>query len=117
MDVLQRFSRFISVNPTTGCHEWIGARNDRGYGQFSVKRNPLERLACPRGGNKRVRAHRWLWEHVYGKLARGLEIDHKCCNPGCVNLAHLQVVTKAENLALRGRVHMEIPLSQANCAD
>lgn len=104
---IERFESHFTVNPTTGCHEWTRARNKKGYGQFSVRRTPAERACCKRGGNKRVQAHKWVFEYHNGKVAQGLEVDHRCCNPSCVNLAHLQAITKAKNLELRGRVHLE----------
>lgn len=102
---LERFHAHVNVDETTGCYNWCGARNEKGYGQFSVRRSPSEK-ANPRWGNKRVIAHKWLFEVIHGKVESGFEVDHKCCNRSCVNLAHLQKLTKAQNLALRGRVHL-----------
>lgn len=105
MTDLERFQTHVQVDPTTGCHNWKDARNDKGYGQFSVRRSKAERSHCPRGGNKRVQAHKWIFEFYHGQVEKGLEVDHKCCNPSCVNVAHLQALTKAKNLELRGAVH------------
>lgn len=103
---LERFYSHVHVDPMTGCHEWTRCKDEDGYGQFSVRRTVAERARCPRGGNKRVQAHKWLFERVHGKVDRGYEVDHKCCNPGCVNPYHLQAITKAKNLELRGKVHL-----------
>lgn len=102
---LERFYSHVHVD-TSGCHEWKRCKDNDGYGQFSVRRTREERKRCPRGGNKRVQAHKWLYEKVHGKVARGHEVDHKCCNPGCVNISHLQAIPKAKNLELRGKVHL-----------
>lgn len=100
---LKRFYTHVVENETTGCHEWLkGARNKGSYGQFSVRRARTEKRSS-RWGNRRVLAHKWLFETVYGEVERGHEVHHRCCNPKCVNLYHLRETTKAENLALRGK--------------
>jgi hypothetical protein len=42
-------------------------------------------------------SHRVYWERENGPIPEGLQIDHLCRNPGCVNPAHLELVTNAEN--------------------
>lgn len=49
-------------------------------------------------GKKSVRAHRWAWELVNGKIPEGLVIDHLCRNRACVAIDHLRVVTQQENI-------------------
>lgn len=75
-----------------GCWEWVGAksinRNGMAYGNLVVS------------GRAR-RAHRWMYESVYGSIPQGLVLDHLCRNTICVNPAHLEAVTNKENL-LRG---------------
>jgi hypothetical protein len=46
-------------------------------------------------------AHRWSWEKVNGSVPDDLHIDHLCRNRACVNPAHLEPVTRRENI-LRG---------------
>ena len=48
--------------------------------------------------SKLVRAHRWAWELVNGKIPDGKVIDHLCRNRACVALDHLRVVTQQENI-------------------
>lgn len=92
--------------PDTGCWVWKGApTKSGGYGQLGVRE--------PDGTYKMVRAHRWSYEHFVGPIPKGLELDHTCCVapcPGgrcahrlCVNPAHLEPVTHAENVG-RGNV-------------
>ncbi|NDD52474.1 HNH endonuclease [bacterium] len=43
-------------------------------------------------------AHRYSWARVNGPLPPGVQLDHVCRNPRCVNPDHLQIVTQCENL-------------------
>lgn len=104
-DELARFQSHVQVDPITGCHVWKGALNEKGYGQFSIRRTRDEKRNS-RWGNRRVRAAKWLFERVHGKVESGFEVDHGCCNRACVNLDHLRKLTKAQNLELRGHVHL-----------
>ena len=75
----------ILPNAVTGCWEWIGARDSRGYGNVKVE--------------GRVRkAHRVVYERVRGPIASGLECDHRCRVPWCVNPEHIEVVPHVENV-------------------
>ena len=43
-------------------------------------------------------AHRWAYLYFKGPVSAGLEIDHLCCKPRCVNPDHLEAVTPKENV-------------------
>ena len=69
----------------SGCWEWQGAKNNRGYGWFS--------------DGKRMLAHRWSYARYVGPIAAGVEVMHTCDNPPCVNPTHLRVGSHADNMA------------------
>lgn len=87
------------------CWEWLASKHGtyREYGVFSVN-------------GHRTGAHRYSWELHNGPIPEGLDVLHRCDNPGCVNPAHLWLGTHAENMidkANKGRVVIE-PLRGSN---
>lgn len=46
---------------------------------------------------QKVVMHRAIWEVWNGPLPVGMEIDHLCEQPLCINQRHLDAVTHAEN--------------------
>ena len=73
------------VDNGTGCWLWSGALNRQGYGTAF-------------GGRDKRLAHRFMYELHIGPIPTGLELDHLCSQPACVNPAHLEPVTHAENM-------------------
>jgi hypothetical protein len=91
-DNMTRFMSKVAVMPS-GCHEWQAGKFGSGYGNFTVD-----------GGGKV--ATRWIWEQINGPIEDGLQVRHKCDNPPCVNLDHLELGTNADNsrdMVERGR--------------
>ena len=68
-------------------------------------RNNYSRFWLPLVGT--VSAHIWSYEHWVGPVPDGLELDHLCHNRWCVNWAHLEPVTRRENVARSNRYHPE----------
>lgn len=88
-DILRRFhSKYDKTD--YGCWLWTGHLN-MGYGQFFIKR---------KGKTKRFLAHRFSFSLVK-PIPRGMTLDHLCRVRHCVNPAHLEPVSNAENV-LRG---------------
>lgn len=77
------------------CVEFEGYRDAKGYGRVMM-RNP-----------RRVeRAHRVTWTETHGPIPVGMVVRHRCDNPACVRVDHLQLGTKADNnrdMVERGR--------------
>ncbi len=48
--------------------------------------------------NRSDKAHRFAYERLIGPIPAGLEPDHLCATRRCVNPAHLELVTHAENV-------------------
>ena len=65
------------------CIIWAGPLDRAGYGRMSFGRL----------------AHRVTYEASKGPIPAGLELDHLCVVPACVNPDHLEPVTHAENMA------------------
>lgn len=70
-----------------GCWLWHGCADALGYGQ----------VAADGRNNRKVQAHRAVYELMVGPIPDGLHLDHLCCVPACVRPSHLEPVTQAEN--------------------
>lgn len=71
------------------CWNWLGAKDRKGYGAFSTGGR----------GASNTYAHRWSYVALIADIPDGLQLDHLCHNPSCVNPWHLEPVTREENLA------------------
>ena len=67
------------------CYIWTGPVNTKGYGVISFQ------------GRHWV-AHRLAWYLAGREVPPGMELDHLCENKACVNVSHLDPVTRAENM-------------------
>lgn len=80
--------RGVRLDHATGCWEWQGLVDQKGYGLLSTKRRwPFER-----------RAHRHSYETFAGPIPAGLFVLHRCDNPRCCNPEHLFLGTNADNM-------------------
>lgn len=85
----RRIAKFWEkVEKSAGCWFYRGGKTAGGYGVYEF---------CGR----KERAHRVAYEVVVGPIPDGLQLDHLCRVPACVNPSHLEPVTSREN-TMRG---------------
>lgn len=87
-NILDRIMDKVEI--TDACWLWRGTIV-RGYGQVFRARDDDGRI-------RTVRVHREMYRMCVGNIAEGLEIDHLCNHPRCVNPDHLEPVTPQENV-------------------
>lgn len=69
----------------TGCLVFTyGSKRNGKYGR--MRNNGVE-----------TTAHRVVWEHHHGPVPDGMYIRHKCDNPPCVEIEHLEIGTPLDN--------------------
>ena len=87
----KRFWAWVSKDGPSGCWEWRGCKNPKGYGLFrqALPSSDLGRL---------VIAHRFAYELSHGAIPKGLTLDHLCRNRACVRPDHLEPVSLRENI-------------------
>jgi hypothetical protein len=85
--VEERLRRIGWTETESGCWEWAGHLDSNGYGRLldpTVGRTEyLSRIAFR------------LWN---GPITAGLHVRHRCDNPPCMNPAHLELGSHAENM-------------------
>lgn len=85
---MERFRLYVAEPDVFGCTLWTGGVSSNCYGSFWLD-----------GGT--VAAHRVAYEWENGPIPEGLILDHVwdrgCRSTLCVNSAHLEPVTVAEN--------------------
>jgi hypothetical protein len=74
----------IVIDPATGCHVFPITQQD-GYARFWIR-------------GRLVSAHGFYYRRSGRKVPKGMELDHLCRNRACVNVDHLEPVTRIENL-------------------
>lgn len=86
----ERLTRYVRQDGD--CISWVGGDNGKGY--CVMTGSGLEQF----GGRRTEYVHRAAWMLAHGPIAPGYDIDHKCHNRRCVNVDHLQAVTRKGNL-------------------
>lgn len=85
-----RFWPKVRVSEPDDCWEWMAHRMKSGYGTLTIDNHPRM-------------AHRIAYEISVGPIPNGMEIDHICHNPSCVNPSHLRVASRTQNSVNRRR--------------
>ena len=79
------FALPITQDAFFGCWLWIGPLDRDGYAMWRGRR-----------------MHPVIWIDANGPIDAGKQLDHLCRRRNCVNPAHLEMVTKRENIR---RIH------------
>jgi HNH endonuclease len=106
MNPMDRFWRFVNLEGE--CWKWTGALR-RGYGSFRVGQRQKDR--------RLVYAHKFLWEHIFGPVPEGFELDHVCRNRDCVNPQHLEIVTHQVNMLRSPIAIVSLNAQQTHCKE
>jgi hypothetical protein len=98
----ERIESLIDKSGPGGCWLWTGhGRGKFGYGGIKI-------------GSRGHYAHRVVYELLVGPVPKGLELDHLCRVPRCVNPAHLEPVTRREN-QMRGEAFVSANARKTHC--
>lgn len=82
---IQRLMSKVSGTDRDSCVRWIASVDKHGYGQFRFR-------------GTTYRTHRAAYILLVGEIPEGMDLDHLCSDPRCVNPDHLEPVTHAENV-------------------
>jgi hypothetical protein len=96
----------VSPDPNCGCWFWTGATSSRRLGYGTIYAN-----------GRHQPAHRVSYELFVGPVPVGLELDHLCRVPCCVNPDHLEPVTHQENTrrGTAGKVAGALQQAKTHC--
>lgn len=90
-----RFLKKVHFDTLTGCWDWIGATDLRGYSRFAFRDKYAKRISTS--------GHRFCYQYFRGPILDGLHLDHLCGIRDCVNPFHLEAVTLRENSLRQAR--------------
>jgi hypothetical protein len=89
VEILKRlFDKRERTDDPASCWLWVGSTNAP----------PKDYARLHAVGLKRTGAHRVAYELFVGPIPDGLDLDHLCRTPRCVNPFHLEAVTQRENI-------------------
>lgn len=80
----KRFWNRVRRDEDEKCWEWLGSKQQQGYGRIEINAKALS-------------AHRLSYMINVGHIYTGMVIHHKCNNKSCVNPKHLEQVTSRMN--------------------
>ena len=99
---VERF--WTHVQKTDSCWLWTRTKDTGGYGVF-----------CLSKPYRKVPAHRFAYGLLVGPIPAGLDLDHLCRVRNCVNPAHLEPVTRHENLRRGVGVRTMVNAARTHC--
>jgi hypothetical protein len=99
----ERFWAKVERHSDSECWPWLAYKDPEGYGRFQVTPDRSD-----------DRAHRVAYRLLYGPIPDGIELDHLCRNPACVNPLHLEAVDHRTNV-LRGVGTAAVNARKSHC--
>lgn len=78
---LRRFFQKIDLVDANGCWIWGSAKSGKGWPVYQS-----------------TSAYRFVYEWFVADIPEGHDVDHLCANRQCVNPAHLEAVSRRENV-------------------
>jgi hypothetical protein len=85
IDPITRIRRNIVIDPNTGCWNWQGYKNIKGYGRMMGMADRL------------MLTHVLAYTLKYGPVPKDMVVHHRCENPACCNVNHLEALTVMEH--------------------
>ncbi len=79
--------RIDFTSSSNGCWLWTGGTTHDGYPTWGTT------------GNRKIYAHRFIYEQEVAPIPKGLTLDHLCKTRHCVNPAHMDPCTLQENIS------------------
>lgn len=93
--LIDRLNRMVERDENTGCWNFVGAKNELGYGV----------IGSGGKGGRMLGAHRAMWEHLVGPIPPGNHLHHICKNPSCCRPSHLMSVSPYEHKIVEPNSH------------
>lgn len=93
----------------SGCWQWTGAVDGKGYGAFTPCRT------TPGVPAPQVSAYAWAFQKYRGLIIPGKQLHHECENIRCVSPYHLDQITPLEHVHKSPHNPCSVNASKTHC--
>ena len=97
--IRKRIMKLSALQPTTGCREWRGRRDEWGYGKITI----LSQRASRHQKVMKVHVVAFVLFHGGWPIPKGQCVLHRCNNSQCCQVSHLYLGTQQENIQQASR--------------